>query len=58
MLALKHHASLILEKLNLSRRTEAMCGVRDARWLAHSSWEINLLRGGDAPASNMQIQRR
>ena len=31
----KHHVHHILEKLNLSRRTEAMRQVRDAPWLAH-----------------------
>jgi DNA-binding NarL/FixJ family response regulator len=30
----KHHVHHILEKLNLSRRTEAMRRVRDAPWLA------------------------
>ncbi len=30
----KHHVHHILEKLNLSRRTEAMRQVRDAPWLA------------------------
>ncbi len=32
----KHHVHHILEKLKLSRRTEAMRRVRDAPWLAHS----------------------
>jgi two-component system, NarL family, nitrate/nitrite response regulator NarL len=33
----KHHVHHILEKLNLSRRTEAMRQVRDAPWLARSA---------------------
>ena len=32
----KHHVHHILDKLNLSRRTEAMRRVRDAPWLAHT----------------------
>lgn len=32
----KHHVHHVLEKLNLSRRTEAMRRVRDAPWLAHN----------------------
>jgi DNA-binding NarL/FixJ family response regulator len=33
----KHHVHHILEKLKLSRRTDAMRRVRDAPWLARTS---------------------